>query len=107
MESNQDCTIVIKLPSGARLQHKFSKTAQIKHVRALVLIQEETTAIDFKIHSQFPKKEYSDEEETLEVAFSGGKNQMLMVQSLVDDSINKGLDGEEDSDEESSDDSDE
>ena len=73
-----------------------------------MLIQEETTAIDFKIHSQFPKKEYSDEEESLEVAFSGGKNQMLMVQSLVDESINKGLDGEEgDSDEESSDDSDE
>ena len=100
-DTEKNVTVVIKLPSGARLQHKFSKSAQIKHVRALVLIQEETTAIDFKIHSQFPKKEYDTEEDSLETAFSGSKNMMLMVQSLVDDSINKGDDEDEESSSES------
>ena len=103
MDLTENCQVVIKLPSGARIQHKFSKFAQILYVRALVLVQEETTAVDFKLHSQFPKKEYNDENELISDAFGGAKSMMLMVQSLVDDSINKGEDdsSEEDSSEDS------
>merc|ERR1711879_946361 len=92
--------IVVQMPSGKRIEQAFSQECAIKHIRALILIQEETTALDFKVVSRFPNKTYSEPETLLSTAFNNAKSQLLLVEATKDETI------EDDDDEETSSDDD-
>jgi len=103
LDMSSSVNVRIKMPSGETLQQKFSTEAEIKHIKALILSQDETTALDFQVLSQYPKKVHADNDQKLKDAFGGAKQQLLMVQATKDETI----ESEESSDETESTSSDE
>ena len=79
MEKDDIFKIRVKMPSGLQLQQEFSSLASIRHVRALVLVQDEIKNNQFSLTSQFPTKIYLNEEESLASAFGANKNQILFI----------------------------
>lgn len=75
--------VVVRTPNGLRLRHEFTDVSQIKHVRAWITTEIQTTS--FTILSQFPEKSYTDDEKLLKDAFSEVKKQMLIVQLEEDE----------------------
>ena len=74
----------ITLPRGTKIDRRFAKTDQIKHVKAFLSIwfHENNVEIErFELSRNYPKKTFTDEEISLE---DGGLSPMavLMVQDL-------------------------
>lgn len=99
-QQGSGCKVVVQMPSGKRIERVFNQENQIKHVRAMILIQDETTALDFKMVSRFPKKVFSNSEEVLSAAFNNAKSQLLFLESTRDESIEDSSSDETSSDDE-------
>ena len=92
------------MPNGSTMQKTFLKSCQIKHIRALILTNDQINSINFEIQSRFPNKTFNDKEQNLEDAFGNVKSQLLFIQAARDEALGENSQ-EEEEDETSSEDS--
>jgi len=96
--------INVRMPNGSTMQKTFLKSCQIKHIRALILTNDQINSINFEIQSRFPNKTFNDKEQNLEDAFGNVKSQLLFIQAARDEALGENSQ-EEEEDETSSEDS--
>lgn len=91
------CKIMVRLPDGSRIEKKFKSDLKIKHVRALIMMNELVTSVEFVIQSQFPSKTYANDDETISSAFNNSKSQLLFIKAAKDESIEENSSSETES----------